>query len=243
MEELKAKLEERDRLEKEIAELVSVLTGPGGLGFHGGLIDKEGFPISDVEKIISTRQARNQLAMKRNDLRDLSELLEYQLLDLHARAKAEKEAKLASQTTPSASTSTSTFTSTSTSSTSTTPSSTVTPTSDSEASSTSPSSQPSPEPLPPAFARVNSVAPSSPASESGMREGDLVFAFSSVTASNHNNLKAIPTVVKEGMPITVRVVRPSSSSPSSSEVVRLSLLPRKWEGRGLLGCHLLPIKK
>jgi len=32
------------------------------LGLHGGIIDSEGFPINDVEKIIETTKARNELA-------------------------------------------------------------------------------------------------------------------------------------------------------------------------------------
>lgn len=77
MEKLQAMLARRDELEQEIRRLSDLLLGPGGyqihqrffklilltrLGFSGGLIDQEGFPIGDVEKIIETTTARNQLS-------------------------------------------------------------------------------------------------------------------------------------------------------------------------------------
>lgn len=32
------------------------------LGLSGGLVDREGFPINDVEKIVATTTARNELS-------------------------------------------------------------------------------------------------------------------------------------------------------------------------------------
>lgn len=42
MESLKEMLRQKDELEREVSELLQVLTGPGGLGLTGGLVDKEG---------------------------------------------------------------------------------------------------------------------------------------------------------------------------------------------------------
>lgn len=44
------------------------------------------------------------------------------------------------------------------------------------------------------FCIVNSVAPESPAAESGMKQGDLIVSFSTITALTENALKSIPTV-------------------------------------------------
>ncbi|GAC72063.1 26S proteasome regulatory complex, subunit PSMD9 [Moesziomyces antarcticus T-34] len=90
-----------------------------------------------------------------------------------------------------------------------------------------------------AFARVNSVADSSPAQAAGLREGDRVVKFGSVTAQHPQGLAALAAqgVVVDGTPIQLLVSRGGSSAP-----VEITLVPRAgWGGRGLLGCHLVPI--
>lgn len=43
------------------------------------------------------------------------------------------------------------------------------------------------------------------------------------------------------MPLTVKVLRPNSTG-GPAETVQMQLTPRRnWGGRGLLGCHLLPL--
>jgi 26S proteasome non-ATPase regulatory subunit 9 len=43
------------------------------------------------------------------------------------------------------------------------------------------------------------------------------------------------------MPITVKALRPNPSG-GPAETVQMQLTPRRnWGGRGLLGCHLLPL--
>ncbi|PWN53083.1 hypothetical protein IE53DRAFT_217005 [Violaceomyces palustris] len=86
------------------------------------------------------------------------------------------------------------------------------------------------------FARVNSVVQGSPSSTAGLRENDLIIRFESLDSSNNDRLRALPSVVTEGRTIQLLILR------NSSEEVGLSLTPRSdWGGRGLLGCHLLPI--
>ncbi len=53
---------ERDEMEKQIGQLLSQLTGPNGPGLVGGLVDKEGFPIADFDKVVSVRENRQKLA-------------------------------------------------------------------------------------------------------------------------------------------------------------------------------------
>lgn len=48
-------------------------------------------------------------------------------------------------------------------------------------------------------------------------------------------------LTKTQIPITVKALRPRSSG-GPSESVQMQLTPRRnWGGRGLLGCHLLPL--
>ncbi|KAJ1961224.1 putative 26S proteasome regulatory subunit [Dipsacomyces acuminosporus] len=92
-----------------------------------------------------------------------------------------------------------------------------------------------------AFARVNSVAPSSPASLAGLAAGDKILCYGSVDVSNHDNLQrlASETATNENKQIDVQVERVVDGQP---RVVSISLVPKQgWGGRGLLGCHILPL--
>ncbi|KAI9189108.1 putative 26S proteasome regulatory subunit [Blastocladiella emersonii ATCC 22665] len=85
------------------------------------------------------------------------------------------------------------------------------------------------------FARVNAVSPDSPASAAGLKRGDHILGFGSLDATNHDSLKALLPLVAahENRALAIIVQR-------ESETLTLSLTPRKWGGRGLLGCHIVP---
>ncbi|GMK55261.1 hypothetical protein CspeluHIS016_0203170 [Cutaneotrichosporon spelunceum] len=86
-----------------------------------------------------------------------------------------------------------------------------------------------------AVARVNAVAPDSPAADAGLAAGDVVYSFSGITAATPGGMQAIGPVVQrsEGRRLTLLVLR-------GNERRMLYLTPRTWSGRGLLGCHILP---
>lgn len=89
----------------------------------------------------------------------------------------------------------------------------------------------------PPFARVNSVVDGSPADTAGMKAGDKVTRFGYVDWTNHERLSKVAQVVQnnENHVILVKVLR-------DAQMVRLELTPRRdWGGRGLLGCHLVPV--
>lgn len=57
---------------------------------------------------------------------------------------------------------------------------------------------------------------------------------------NHDNLRGLATVVNanKNRPVRVRVLR----GEEEEEEVELELVPREdWGGRGLLGCHIVPL--
>lgn len=110
-----------------------------------------------------------------------------------------------------------------------------------DTSSASAAAVPAPVVEPP-FARVNSVVPGSPAEQAGMHAGDKVTKFGWVNWINHERLGKVAQVVQqnENHIILVKVLRQSEGAVSSSHELRLT--PRRdWGGRGLLGCHLLPL--
>ncbi|CAO2657837.1 Nn.00g070970.m01.CDS01 [Neocucurbitaria sp. VM-36] len=93
------------------------------------------------------------------------------------------------------------------------------------------------------FAKVNSVVAGSPADSAGLRVGDTVTKFGWVDWTNHERLSRVAEAVSqnEGIPITVRALRPNPSG-DPAETIQMQLTPRRnWGGRGLLGCHLLPL--
>uniref|UniRef100_A0A7S0UFW8 Nas2 N-terminal domain-containing protein n=1 Tax=Pseudo-nitzschia delicatissima TaxID=44447 RepID=A0A7S0UFW8_9STRA len=102
------------------------------------------------------------------------------------------------------------------------------------------------------FAKINGIASESPAEESGMKVGDLVAVFGSVNAENHNRLRAlaklVPEVAGEGRTIQLVVLRSRNDEHENTdfddetkwENHTLSLRPRPFSGRGLLGCHIIP---
>jgi 26S proteasome non-ATPase regulatory subunit 9 len=86
------------------------------------------------------------------------------------------------------------------------------------------------------FATVNSVAPNSPAAQAGLCPGDQIIHLAHVTAATGGlNALAAPGIVVHGIPVHITLLR-------ASQPVSICLTPRSdWGGRGLLGCHLLPI--
>ncbi|KAK0632005.1 hypothetical protein B0T14DRAFT_417832 [Immersiella caudata] len=98
-----------------------------------------------------------------------------------------------------------------------------------------------PETLDQPFAKVNSVVENSPAQTAGLKAGDLIRNFGYVNHGNHDNLRKVAECVQgnEGQNILVKVSR---TSGGSTQELRLTLVPRRdWGGRGLLGCHVLPL--
>ena len=86
------------------------------------------------------------------------------------------------------------------------------------------------------FAAVDIVSRGSPAEEAGLKVGDVIVRFGSVTKSNFTGLGCVGEVVQHSANagIRVEVVR-----GGGTEVVTLT--PKRWGGRGLLGCNIVPL--
>ena len=86
------------------------------------------------------------------------------------------------------------------------------------------------------FARVMVVVNGSPADRAGMKQGDLVCRFGSVTKDNFKQLKNVSDVAEasRGRNVDVIVLRDNST-------VRLRLQPGPWHGAGLIGFKIRPV--
>jgi len=237
---------EKTHLESHISQLTSN-------NVDGGLVDESGFPRSDVD-VHGIREIRNQLARAQNDYKALMSKVEKAMLEYHRLSKLEK----ANQPKPAGSTNNSLNPAASISISaenqpaekkipsthdSHTPAAAAPSASSSASSSSSSASSSSSTPsslslasLPEhleAFYSVDEVSAHSPASEAGLCVGDRILVFGSLTKEIFSN-QAMAAVTQASINRPLRVV------VERAEVGRviLQLIPMKWEGRGLLGCHL-----
>ncbi|KDQ11081.1 hypothetical protein BOTBODRAFT_177562 [Botryobasidium botryosum FD-172 SS1] len=92
--------------------------------------------------------------------------------------------------------------------------------------------------VPKPFARVDGVLPQSPASVAGLKREDLIVRFGELTsASFTSGLQPLAAYVTshENQPMEISVKR-------GSQNFTLKFTPRSgWGGRGLLGCHVVPV--
>ncbi|XP_011628051.1 26S proteasome non-ATPase regulatory subunit 9 isoform X5 [Amborella trichopoda] len=81
--ETTALMEKRSLLEEQMSAIISRLCVPGGPGLSGNLLDSEGFPRADID-IAAVRLERNNLAVLRNDHKDITAKIDQNLQLLHS---------------------------------------------------------------------------------------------------------------------------------------------------------------
>jgi len=81
-------------------------------------------------------------------------------------------------------------------------------------------------------------AQDSPAYVAGLKIGDKILQFGTITKQNQTP-QSMSQVVQNsvGRPIPVTVYR------NGEGLVEVHVLPQRWSGQGLLGCHLTPINE
>lgn len=87
-----------------------------------------------------------------------------------------------------------------------------------------------------AFAKVVDVKLGSPSHDAGLQTDDLIIKFGTVHALNHNNLSNIGKLVQTRIDeeIVLKIKR-------NNDIVTIQLVPRSWQGAGLLGCRIIQI--
>ncbi|XP_040842990.1 26S proteasome non-ATPase regulatory subunit 9 isoform X2 [Ochotona curzoniae] len=74
--------------------------------------------------------------------------------------------------------------------------------------------------------------------EGGLQVGDEILEFGSVNTQNFQSLHHISTVVQhsEMKPLSVTVLRQGQKH-------QLRLVPKRWTGKGLLGCNIVLLQR
>ena len=85
--------------------------------------------------------------------------------------------------------------------------------------------------------KVNLVSPGSPAEAAGIRLRDEIVEFGSINSNNFQDLSQIGTLVKncENKNIPLKIKR-------DGRFMQVTLVPKTWSGRGLLGCNVVPME-
>lgn len=222
--DLDSLLAQREAFEIEADAIHSELMSPGlngeaPAGIKDPLVDAEGFPRGDLD-IYNVRRKRQRLAELNYDHKQLMKRIE----DLTKKLFALNPVNEPVSTNPP-----------------------VQVDSAAQAASSLPSQVSDLLPM----AILDEILPESPASVAGVRDGDALLRFGHITHHHPSFMQAIAKLVGSSVekPIDVVVRRRSSQmgeSASSESVqditVHLTLTPRPWSGRGLLGCHLSPVK-
>ncbi|KAJ1625857.1 hypothetical protein T492DRAFT_1036641 [Pavlovales sp. CCMP2436] len=221
---LKAELQvlvlRKDALEAELANVVGALAAPGLGGLRGPLVDAEGYPRADVD-VHSTRTLRNAHARNNTDHKALMGAIEVKMHAIYALPATARAPPAAA-----------------------TPAVTV-------AKSPAVSAGPADPPVrsasamdvddEAAFALVDEVMGGGPAEGSGLRVGDALLRFGEVSATTPEALSAVARAVGAAGGAEISIVVKRRGAGGTEEVFTLGLRPRRWEGRGLLGCHLSPL--
>ncbi|KAL2845660.1 hypothetical protein BJY01DRAFT_214056 [Aspergillus pseudoustus] len=205
-------MKHKENIEEELSALSSVLTSHG-VNMNTSLTTFDGFPRDDID-VAQIRTIRAQIIRLRYDHKEVMSSIEK---GIHSHFAGLQRARDEAPATTNTSVST-----------------------NQQSGSNIPSAGVS---APTPFAKVNNVVSGSPADQAGLQVGDKIRSFGSVNWLNHERLSKVAEVVQrnEGRTIIVKITR--NEAASGNNVDRdLELVPRRdWGGRGLLGCHLLPL--
>lgn len=213
-------MEKRTAVEAEMNVIIERLTQPGGPGLSGNLVDSEGFPRTDID-IPVVRAERRRLSELRNDHKEITDKLNENIQVLHS-------ARLAPRSAPAKGSgdavgldlrNTSHVDATG-----------------SESSCNiiqrdTPSDMDVDVIVSRPFAVVDEIADGSPAAEDGLQLGDQIVKFGNVE-SGDDLLQRLSSEAQasQGHALTLVAMRQGA-------FINLTVTPRTWHGRGLLGCH------
>ncbi|XP_061344637.1 probable 26S proteasome regulatory subunit p27 [Gastrolobium bilobum] len=213
-------MDKRNAVEAEMNAIIARLSQPGAPGLSGNLVDSEGFPRTDID-IPAVRAERRRLAELRNDHKEITEKINQNIQILHSARLGNRSSPFQSSGNDDGS---DTQSSSAVDAVASTPSQNV-------LLRHSPNSMDVDVLVSRPFAMVDEIADASPAVEDGLQLGDQILKFGNVEAGD-NLLQRLSSEAQSNLGRTVAVVIMRQGS-----VINLTITPRAWQGRGLLGCH------
>lgn len=206
---------ERLRLENKIFDLTDYLNQDGFPGVEKSLIDEEGFPLQGLD-LHTIREARHNLIKLQNDHKFLMTCLEKEMYQYFDNENKQNKIDYNNKNNVDEKD----------------PHLIQVFEENSEISSYKSS-------LKTPFCIVDNVLKCSPAELAGFNNSDLIYNFGGIDINFQNPLEKIALLVKnsEDKEIIVEVYR-----EKMNEHLKLKLVPKKWEGNGLLGFKINLIK-
>ncbi|EEB07485.1 26S proteasome regulator [Schizosaccharomyces japonicus yFS275] len=201
----------KKEIEKELETQETVLLREN-VNMDTPLITVDGFPRSDID-VAAIRIARSKINALKNDHRQV----EQELLELLPQLFQQSQSPPQREQTKSVE-----------------PESLFSPSTQIESESTGTATVPTLGRYP-TFCYVDAVSPGSPIQEAGVCLGDEIVRFG--TATQMSDL-SVAVQANENKPISVMLARDQGNG--SHTLVTLLVTPRRWNGPGLLGCHLMP---
>ena len=219
-EDLKQLIAQKELYELEAEAITSELTSPGvngerPAGIKDSLVDREGFPRDDID-IINVKEKRKRLAIINTNHKQLMKEIEKNLSLIYSDPL---------------------FTS---SSQTTTIKSEVTEQNSRNETNTSIHSNHENTLITinsKAIAIIDEILTNSPAFLADLHNQDELLSFGYITAFTENSLTSIPTLIRQNMNKSIQL-----NVRRKNELLCLNIIPQIWNGRGVLGCHLTPIK-
>jgi len=183
------------------------------------LVDDSGFPLPNVNLPLVT-ESRGKIRMFWNDRKALSDKIESTMIAYHALIKKKKSMMDGTYVEPKIQDVTDEMEVDQ-------PTSTSRPPNGASGTSTRTSLKP--------FLIINSITPNSPSSTANLKLGDKIVKFGDLKFETFVGLKQIGEYVarNEDQAITLAFIRVEDGEDC---IQFTSLVPKKWSGRGLLGC-------
>lgn len=207
-------MDKRSAMEEEMNIIIQRLCAPpNGPGLSGNLLDSEGFPRTDID-IPTVRADRHRLAELRNDHNDITDKINQNIQLLHS-ARLEQTATIRDSG-PTTALDANVGTSLSVSNPVARGAFNVM---DIDIAVSRP------------FAMIDEITEASPAAEDGLQLGDQVVKFGNVEIGE-NLLQRLAAEVQKNQNKAVPLVVMRQGA-----LITLTVTPRAWSGRGLLGCH------
>lgn len=210
--------QKKKQLEDKITELTDYLTQPDMPGIEGKLIDKDGYPLANIDHVAVTT-ARHDLIYAQNDLKELMGVIEKKMAsyfeEINNKKVSENNNNIENKANKKEEI--------------------ILPGIEEENNNIEDSKIVG-EP----FAKISIVSEGSPAFEAGLKVNDMIIKFGNnlVKGSVINPLQALSNIVKDNINQKINIKIARKEENGVIKIYNKQITPHTWSGNGVLGCKL-----